>query len=125
MPNINTVVIGGHLGRDPERESDAHPAKFSVAVTETWKDGNDEKQERTNWIQVVAWNGNADVAMQRLKSGDPVVIEGSFRSSEWEDAETKKKRSKVEVVASRIHLIPRRSTNGNGEEPKKSRRTRE
>lgn len=102
--NLNRVFLSGNLGKDPERDNGG-PAKFSLAVNDRWKDDKGEKQERTNWIQVVAWNGTADTAMQYLKKGAPVLVEGSLRTSEWDDKETGQKRYKTEVVASSVHFL--------------------
>ena len=102
--NLNRVFISGNLGKDPERDNGG-PARFSLAVNDRWKDGEGEKKERVNWIQVVAWNGTADTTMQYLKKGSPVFVEGSLRASEWEDQTTKQKRFKVEVVASAVHFL--------------------
>jgi single-strand DNA-binding protein len=103
MPNFNRVIIAGHLGGNPETK-ESGPTRFSIAVNDRWKDASDQPQERLNWFQVVAWNGLADSA-KRLSKGDGVLIEGALRYSEWEDEETKKTRSRVEIVASNIVFL--------------------
>lgn len=103
MPNFNRVILAGHLGQDPETK-DTGPTRFSIAVNDRWKDGAGEKQERTNWFNVVAWNGIADSA-KMLQKGQAVLIEGSLRVNEWEDKDTKEKRSRVEIVASSIVFL--------------------
>jgi len=115
MPNFNRVIIAGHLGGDPEsRESG--PTRFSIAVADRWKDGNGEKQERTNWFQVAAWNGVADSA-KKLRKGSAVLIEGSLRLNEWEDRETGEKRSRVEIVASSIVFLSKKAPEQTDLEP--------
>ena len=106
MPNFNRVIIAGHLGQDPETKAEG-PTRFSIAVNDRWKDGEGEKQERTNWFNVVAWNGLSDSA-RKLHKGHAVLIEGSLRENTWTDEETKQKRSRVEIVASSIiYLSPK------------------
>jgi single-strand DNA-binding protein len=103
MPNFNRVIVAGHLGADPETKGDG-PTRFSIAVTDRWKDADDQKQERTNWFQVIAWNGIAESA-RMLHKGSAVLIEGSLRQNEWIDEDTQQKRSRVEIVAERIVFL--------------------
>src|SRR3954451_5148897 len=58
--NLNRVLITGYLGKTPETTpaGSTTVTKFSLAVTDRWKDGNGDRQERTNWLNVVVWNGN-------------------------------------------------------------------
>jgi single-strand DNA-binding protein len=103
MPNFNRVIIAGHLGQDPETK-EGGPTRFSIAVNDRWKDGEGQKQERTNWFTVVAWNGVADSA-RKLHKGQAVLIEGSLRENQWTDDETQQKRSRVEIVAASIVFL--------------------
>jgi single-strand DNA-binding protein len=103
LPNFNRVIIAGHLGQDPETK-DSGPTRFSIAVNDRWKDAAGEKQERTNWFNVVAWNGVGDSA-KKLHKGQAVLIEGSLRENQWEDKESKEKRTRVEIVASSIVFL--------------------
>ena len=122
MFNLNRVIISGYLGKDPETSPAGATSvtKFSVAVTDRWKDGNGEKQERTNWLPVVVWNGNGENASQFLHKGSHVLIEGSLRTSEWDDKESGQKRWKTEVVASQVIFLDRKQTEP--EQPKRSSR---
>ena len=103
MPNFNRVIVAGHLGGDPETK-EGGPTHFSIAVNDRWKDASGEKQERTNWFHVVAWNGLADSA-RKLHKGSAVLIEGSLRENTWTDQESQQKRSRVEIVASSIVFL--------------------
>lgn len=87
---LNKVMIIGHLGRDPElRHTAAGKAvtNFSVGVTRSWHDGAGERQEQTEWFNVVAWSGLAEVCDQHLRQGDRVYVEGRLQSREWEDGQ--------------------------------------
>jgi single-strand DNA-binding protein len=103
LPNFNKCILVGHLGQDPETK-DGGPTRFSVAVNDRWKDANGEKQERTNWFNVVAWNGLSDSA-KKLHKGSAVLVEGSLRENTWIDEDTKQKRSRVEIVASSLVFL--------------------
>ena len=75
---LNKVMLIGHLGRDPEiRHTDSAPvANFSVASTERWKDKKGEKQERTEWFNVVAWRALGENCERYLHKGSKVYVEG-------------------------------------------------
>lgn len=105
--NFNRVIVTGYLGNDPEQRGsgDNRPTNFSIAVTDRWKDAAGEKQERTNWFNVVAWNGLGDTAVQHIKKGSHVLVEGSLRTNEWEDKESGEKRSRIEIVATSIVFL--------------------
>jgi single-strand DNA-binding protein len=110
LNNLNRVIISGYLGKDPEVQPAGATTvtKFSVAVTDRWKDGSGEKQERTNWINIVVWNGNGENVAQYLKKGSHVLIEGSLRVSEWDDKESGQKRWRTEVHASQIIFLDKK-----------------
>lgn len=111
MFNLNRVIISGYLGKDPETVPAAQTTatKFSLAVTDRWKDDQGERQERTNWILVVVWNGKGENAGKYLKKGSHVLIEGSLRTSEWDDKESGQKRWKMEVHASEVIFLDRKT----------------
>ena len=98
MPNHQNVTIMGHLGKDPEFkefESGGKKVSFSVAVSETWRSKDGEKQEHTEWFNVVAWSkGKYDIAtwlMRDLAKGFPVFVSGTLRTREYEQGgETKR-----------------------------------
>ena len=110
MNNLNRVILTGYLGKDPETQPAGATTvtKFSVAVTDRWKDGSGEKQERTNWLNIVVWNGNGENVAQYLKKGSHVLIEGSLRVSEWDDKDSGQKRSRTEVHASQVIFLDKK-----------------
>ena len=69
MAGVNKVILVGHLGKDPEvrhLESGAAVANFSMATTESYKDKNGNRQDQTEWHNIVLWRGLAEVADSRL-----------------------------------------------------------
>jgi single-strand DNA-binding protein len=90
MRGVNKVILIGNLGRDPEvrytREGTA-VANLNLATTETWNDGNGQRQERTEWHKVVAWGKLAEIAKEYLGKGKQVYIEGKLQTRSWEDKE--------------------------------------
>lgn len=87
--SLNKVQIIGHLGRDPESRSFQNGGKvvnINVATSETWKDKQGERQERTQWHQVAIFNeGLAGVAEKYLRKGSKVFVEGQLETRKWQD----------------------------------------
>ena len=88
--SINKVVLVGNLGRDPEIRHTASGSKIvhlSVATSDSWRDKNGERQEKTEWHRVVIFNSNlADFAERALKKGSKVYVEGSLQTRKFTDS---------------------------------------
>src|SRR6476646_5738200 len=93
---INKVILVGRLGRDPEMKytSGGTPfCRFSIATDDNWTDkGSGEKQEGTEWHNIVVWDRLAEICNQYLTKGRLVYIEGSLQTREWDDPEGNKKK---------------------------------
>jgi single-strand DNA-binding protein len=114
MSNVNKVILIGRLGADPELRytTDGAPvATFNVATTETWKDKNGNKQERTEWHRIVAWRKLGERAGEYLKKGKLVYIEGRIQSREYEGRDGTKRKA-YEIVATNMTML---STGAPGE----------
>lgn len=87
--SLNRVSIIGNLGADPEVKSFQNGGKvcnIRVACTESWKDKNGEKQERTEWVSVAIFQeGLVGVAERYLKKGSKVFVEGKLQTRKWQD----------------------------------------
>ena len=87
--SINKVMLVGNLGRDPEiRHTSAGKkiANFSIATSDTWKDANGARQEKTEWHRIVVFNVNiADFVERFLKKGSKVYVEGALQTRKWAD----------------------------------------
>ena len=88
--SINKVVLVGNLGRDPEIRHTTSGSKIvhlSVATSDSWRDKNGERQEKTEWHRVVIFNSNlADFAERALKKGSKVYVEGSLQTRKFTDS---------------------------------------
>ena len=90
MRGVNKVILVGRLGKDPEVRytNDSTPvANFSIATSEYYKDKNGERQENTEWHNIVAWRHLAEISEKFLTKGKLVFIEGKLRTRSWEDKE--------------------------------------
>jgi len=111
MASVNKVILIGNLGRDPEvryMPSGDAVANISIATTETWKDKNGEKQEKTEWHRVAMFGKTAEIAGEYLKKGSQVYIEGRLETRKWTDKEGQE-RTTTEVRADRMQMLGSRS----------------
>ena len=87
-------------------------ANFSVATTDSWKDKNGQKQERTEWHRISMFGKLAEIAGEYLKKGSSVYVEGRLQTREWTDKEGLARKT-TEIVADRMQMLGGRSTGGN------------
>ena len=106
---INKVILVGRLGKDPEIRSTPNGtsvAKFTVATDEKFTDRAGEKQERTEWHNIVAWGKLADICERYLTKGKQVYIEGRLQTRQWEDQQGQKRQT-TEIVAQNMQMLGR------------------
>lgn len=117
MASVNKVILIGNLGKDPEvrhLEGGVAVARFPIATSESFKDKSGNKQEKTEWHNIVVWRGLAEVAEKYLKKGQSVFIEGKIRTSQYQDKEGNQRYS-TEIVADSMTMLGGRSEGGNGD----------
>ena len=109
---INKVIIIGNLGGDVDMRSMPNGnavAGFSVATTESWKDKTSgQKQEKTEWHNIVAFGRLAEICNEYLTRGSKVYIEGSLRTRDWIDKESNVKKYKTEIIAKDMQMLDSR-----------------
>jgi single-strand DNA-binding protein len=123
MVGVNKVILVGNLGDDPEARSmnsGGEVVNLRVATSESWKDRDGNKQERTEWHRVVIFNENLGrVAKQFLRKGSKVYLEGQLQTRKWTDNSGQDKYS-TEVVLQRFRgelvLLDSRGGGGGGGE---------
>jgi single-strand DNA-binding protein len=112
--SVNKVILIGNLGRDPEvkfLDGGRAVCNFSVACNETWKDKEGQKQERVEWVNIVAWGKLAELCGQYLKKGRQCFIEGKLQTDKYDkDGST---RYSTKVVASEVTFL-----GGKGDSPR-------
>lgn len=104
---LNRVVMIGNLGADPElRMTSSGQAVLSMrlACSESYLDRNKVRQERTEWMTVVIWGRRAEALAKILSKGQRLYVDGSFRTSKYEDREGVT-RYKTEVTARQVILF--------------------
>ncbi len=104
---INKVILVGNCGKDPEARtlpSGGNVTNITLATTEGWKDKNGEKQERTEWHNIVMYAKLGEIAAQYLKKGQQVYIEGRIQTRKWQDKEGKD-RYTTEIIANDMQML--------------------
>jgi len=107
MSSFNKVILMGNLTRDPELKtlpSGMRTARVGLAITERWRDqATGDFKENTLFLDIDAWDKQADFCGQHLTKGQPVLVEGSLKLDEWTTKEGEK-RSKMRVRATAIRF---------------------
>lgn len=115
MASLNRTQLIGNLGADPEVRymPDGSPtATINLATTDTWKDkATGEKKEKTEWHRVVFFNGLAEIAIQYLKKGSQIYLEGKLRTRKWTDR-AGVERYTTEIVAQEFQMLGKRADAG-------------
>jgi len=107
MLGVNKVILIGNLGKDPELRytpGGQATASFSLATTERWNDKNGQRQERTEWHNIVSWGKLAELVNQYLKKGRSAYVEGRINYRSWDDRDGNKK-YRTEIVANQIQFL--------------------
>lgn len=107
--NLNKVFIIGNLTRDVTLRttpSGQSVADFGVATNRIWVNANGQKQQETEFHNIVVWGKMAELCSQYLSKGRLVFIEGRIRTRSWQDSNNQK-RVRTEIIAERIQFGPR------------------
>ncbi len=114
--SVNQVTLMGNLTRDPEvrtTPTGQSVCSFSLALNRAYRDKNDQWQEATDFVDVVAWGPLGERVAQYLSKGRRALVQGRLQSRSWE--QDGQKRSKLEVLASDVTFLDSRGGEG-GEE---------
>lgn len=104
---LNKVMVIGNMGRDPEMRytpSGKPVTSFSLASSRSWTTSDGERREETEWFNVVAWGGLAEICNQKLFKSQQVYVEGRLQTRSWED-DNGHRHFRTEVVASDMIIL--------------------
>tara|TARA_B100000941_G_C28362806_1_gene477957 strand:+ start:73 stop:513 length:441 start_codon:yes stop_codon:yes gene_type:complete len=108
--SVNKVILVGNLGQDPESRftpQGTAVTNLSIATNESWKDQNGETQDRTEWHRVVMYGRMAETAVEYMRKGQMVYVEGRLNTREWED-QNQIKRKTTEIRCDNFTMLGRR-----------------
>jgi single-strand DNA-binding protein len=114
--SVNKAILVGNLGKDPDLRytpAGTAVATFSMATTERYKDRDGNRQEKTEWHNIVAWRQLAEICGKYLHKGKQVYIEGKIQTRSYEDRDGNK-RYITEVVADQMQMLGSRDDNQGG-----------
>ena len=120
MAYLNTCMLIGNLGKDPEirvnQASGKKVVSFSLATSRRYRDANGEQKEDTQWHNIVGWGKVADVVEQLgIHKGMSLYVEGRLTNRSWTDQASGQKRYVTEVALDTFQLLtPRQAQNVNG-----------
>ena len=105
---VNRVILVGNLGKDPEvsyTQSGTARCRFPLATGESYVSKTGERQDRTEWHNVIVWGKQGENVGKYLSKGRQVYIEGSLRTRSWDDEKTGQKKYMTEVNAQRVVFL--------------------
>jgi len=117
MASLNKVMIIGNLGKDPEIRATTtgqSVATFSLATSEKFKNKNGEKEERTEWHNVVLWGKLAEIAGQYLSKGKTVFIEGRIQTRKWQGKDGND-RYTTEIIGETMQMLGGKGDKSSGD----------
>ena len=109
--SVNKAILVGNVGNEPEvRHLDAGTAvaNFSIATSESYKNKDGERVTQTEWHNIVAWRGLAEVVEKYVHKGQQVYIEGRIRTRVWDDKDGNK-RYTTEIVADSLQMLGKKN----------------
>ena len=115
--SVNKAILIGHLGKDPDMRfmpSGEAVANVTLATSETWKDKSGEKQEKTEWHNIVFYRRLAEIAGEYLKKGSLIYVEGRITTEKWTDKEGKD-RYTTKIVANEMKMLGGKASSGSFE----------
>jgi single-strand DNA-binding protein len=107
---LNKALIYGNLTRDPELKSlpsGSAVATFGMATNRVWMDKDRNKQETTEFHNIVIFGKQAETTAQYLRKGSAALIEGRIVTRSWDDKNDGTKKYRTEIVAERVQFGPR------------------
>lgn len=116
--SVNKVILVGRIGKDPDTRymtSGEAVTNITLATSETWKDRSGEKQEKTEWHNLVFYKKLAEIAGEYLKKGSQIYVEGRIQNRKYQDKEGKD-RYVTEIIVNEMKML-----GGKPEEEKKER----
>jgi single-strand DNA-binding protein len=115
--SVNKVILLGNVGKDPEirsTPSGTMVATFGLATSDRFQDQTGNWQDRTEWHNLVAFKRTAEIIRDYVKKGSKLYVEGSLRTSNWEDKQSGQKRYKTEIIVSDLSLLSGRDEGSSG-----------
>lgn len=113
---VNKVILIGNLGQDPEiryMQNGKAVANLSIATSESWNDQQGQKQEKTEWHRITAYDKLAEIIGEYVKKGSKIYVEGKLQTRKWQDQQGQDKYT-TEVIINQMQMLDGKKDGGNG-----------
>ena len=114
--NLNKVVLAGRITADPELKqtpSGVSVLRFTLAVNRRFSKNNEQGEQQTDFITMVAWRQTAEFIAKYFKKGSAICVTGSIQTRNWQDQQGNR-RYATEVVADEAMFVESRNESGSG-----------
>src|SRR3954463_2816438 len=108
MPSLNKVLLMGNLTRDPELRvtpKGTPICQFGLAINRQFKMESGESREEVIFVDIEAWGKQGETIAKYCTKGRPLYVEGRLKLDQWEDKNTKEKRSRMRVVLEQFQFL--------------------
>ena len=105
---FNKVILMGNLTADPELRttpSGQNLASFTLAINRNWNNANGERQEETSFINCTAWGKTGETISKYVSKGRQLLVSGRLQQRTWQDKDTGKNRSAIDVIVEEFSFI--------------------
>ena len=112
---VNKVILIGNLGQDPEiryMQNGKAVANLSIATSESWNDQQGQKQEKTEWHRITAYDKLAEIIGEYVKKGSKIYVEGKLQTRKWQDQQGQDKYT-TEVIINQMQMLDGKKDGGN------------
>ncbi|MBS7346659.1 MAG: single-stranded DNA-binding protein [Candidatus Sacchiramonaceae bacterium] len=114
---FNKVILLGNLTADPELRTTPNGqnvTSFSLAINRTWNSANGERQEETSFINCTAWGKTGETIAKYVSRGRQLLVSGRLQQRTWQDKDTGKNRSAIDVVVEEFSFVSDGNRSGEG-----------
>lgn len=111
MASLNKVMLIGNLTRDPELRvtpKGTSICSFSLAINRRFRDESGAERDEVTYVDVEAWGKPGEAIAKYCAKGRSLFVEGRLRLDQWEDKQTKEKRSRMKVVLDHFQFLGQR-----------------
>lgn len=124
--DLNSCSFIGRLGKDVEMRylpNGKAVASFSIACGESWKDQQGQKQERTEWVNITAFDKLAEIIGEYLAKGSKVYIQGKMKTEKYTDNNGVEKYS-TKIIAQNMQMLDSKPQDGGQQQGQQAQQQR-
>lgn len=108
MASFDKTILIGNLVRDPELRvtpKGTPICQFGIAINHTYQLESGEKREEVVFLDCECWGKRGETIAKYFTKGKPILVEGRHKLEQWEDKQTKQKRSRIKIVVEQFRFV--------------------